>query len=143
MELSARVEYALAALLDMASHANTKEPIQIKLIAARQEIPDRYLEQIFYVLRRAGIVYSQRGMKGGYLLAKEPQRITLLEVFECFEDSKQIRPGEFSVPINRSVVRDIWQEVSQNTKQALQQLTLQHLSEQRIQREQFDVMYYI
>ncbi|HEY9661131.1 MAG TPA: Rrf2 family transcriptional regulator, partial [Allocoleopsis sp.] len=64
MELSARVEYALAALLDMASHANAKEPIQIKLIAARQEIPDRYLEHIFHALRRAGIVYSQRGMKG-------------------------------------------------------------------------------
>ena len=143
MELSARVEYALAALLDMASYAHAKEPIQIKSIAARQAIPDRYLEHIFHALRRAGIIYSQRGIKGGYFLAKEPQRITLLEVVECFEDSKQIKPGEFSVSINRSIVRDLWQEVSQTTRQVLQQRTLQDLAEQRSEREQINVMYSI
>src|SRR5512141_3330891 len=142
MELSARVEYALAALLDMASHANAKEPIQIKLIAARQEIPDRYLEHIFHALRRAGIVYSQRGMKGGYFLAKAPQKITLLEVFECFEDSKQLKPIEASISMNRSIVRDTWQGIYQNAREVLQQMTLQDLSQQRSEREQFNGMYY-
>lgn len=88
MELSAKVEYALLSLVEMASQPNLAEPMQIKEIASRQGIPDRYLEQVFSSLRRAGIVQSQRGSKGGYTLAHDPWQITVLDVFNCLEESK-------------------------------------------------------
>jgi len=85
VELSSRVEYALLALLELASHHPKDSPLTVNEITAFQEIPERYLDQILAVLRRAGIVQSLRGAKGGYLLAKEPWQITLLEVFSTLE----------------------------------------------------------
>lgn len=85
MELSCKSEYALLALLALASHHASGEPQQIRQIASQQEIPDRYLEQLLATLRRAAIVRSQRGAKGGYVLAREPWQITLLEVVRCIE----------------------------------------------------------
>jgi Rrf2 family transcriptional regulator, cysteine metabolism repressor len=143
MDLSFRVEYALAALLDMASQSDPREPIQVKLIAARQEIPDRYLEHIFNTLRRAGIVRSQRGMRGGYLLARQPQQITVLEVFECLEDNKMTKQTDTAISINRLVVREIWQEAHQKAEHILRGITLQDLYQQRLEREPLNTMYYI
>ena len=80
VELSCKSEYALLALIELATHYSSGEPLQIRQIAAQQNIPDRYLEQLLATLRRYGLVRSQRGAKGGYLLAREPWKITLLEV---------------------------------------------------------------
>ena len=85
VELSSRVEYALLALLELASHQPKESPLTMNEITASQEIPERYLDQILAVLRRAGIVQSLRGAKGGYLLAIEPWQITLLEVFSSLD----------------------------------------------------------
>ena len=80
LDLSAKVEYALLALLELASHHDKKVPLTINQIAAKQPIPERYLEQILTQLRRAGVVQSQRGSKGGFLLLPESWQITLLEI---------------------------------------------------------------
>ena len=85
MELSCKSEYAILALLEMATHYQNGEPMQIRQIANQQNIPDRYLEQLLATLRRGGIIKSQRGSKGGYLLAREPRKITLLDILECLE----------------------------------------------------------
>src|SRR5689334_17765944 len=96
VELSCKSEYALLALLEMATHYESGEPMQIRQIAAQQNIPDRYLEQLLATLRRAGIVKSQRGSKGGYLLSREPWKITLLQILECLE-GLDVRPCEEAV----------------------------------------------
>jgi Rrf2 family protein len=142
MELSSKVEYALIALLELAIHYDQSEPIQIRQIAERQSIPDRYLEQVFAVLRHAGIVRSQRGNKGGYLLAREPWQITLLEVFSCLEDSKtgSARDG---LSINQVIVREIWQQSQQSARTILRQHTLRDLCQQRDIRQRISSMYYI
>lgn len=143
MELSAKVEYALLALLEMASQPNRAEPMQIKQIASRQGIPDRYLEQVFSSLRQAGIIQSQRGSKGGYLLTREPWQITLLEVFACLEESKNSRTTQEMTSLDRSIIHETWQESLQSARDVLQRYTIRDLCQQRIVRQQLDTMYYI
>lgn len=146
MELSCKTEYALLALLELADRYNDGEPLQIRQIAAKQNIPDRYLEQLLATLRRSGLVRSQRGAKGGYILGREPWKITLLDVVKCLEglDSKTADPdGLPSKTVESAVVEDIWQEVDQAVNLVLQQYTLQDLSEKRDARRQLDIMYYI
>lgn len=145
VELSSRVEYALLALLELASHHPKESPLTVNEITASGEIPERYLDQILAVLRRAGIVQSLRGAKGGYLLAKEPWRITLLEVFCALEGggSRQTPKVAESVTIEKTAVLEIWQEAQQASLGVLEKYTLQDLCQQRDARQQTNPMYYI
>jgi Rrf2 family protein len=145
VELSCKSEYALLALLELASHYSDGEPLQIRQIAAEQNIPDRYLEQLLATLRRAGLVRSQRGARGGYLLSREPWKITLLDVVNCIEglDSKSPEPDREAKSIEGMVIREIWQEAGQAADAVLQKYTLQDLTESRDAKQQLDIMYYI
>lgn len=145
MELSCKTEYALLALLELACQYNEAEPLQIRQISAKQNIPDRYLEQLLATLRRGGLVKSQRGSKGGYLLAREPWRITLLEIVRCLEgtDSKASQTDASAQTVESAVVGEIWQEVHDSADRILQGYTLQDLSDKRDARRQLDIMYYI
>ena len=145
VELSSRVEYALLALLELASHHPKDSPVTVNEITAFQEIPERYLDQILAVLRRAGIVQSLRGAKGGYLLAKQPGQINLLEVVFALEgdSSRKSQKNSESATIEKTVVLEIWQEVRQASLSVLEKYTLQDLCEQRDDRKQVNPMYYI
>lgn len=145
MELSCKSEYALLALLELATHYQSGEPLQIRQIAAQQNIPDRYLEQLLATLRRGGVVKSQRGAKGGYILAREPWKITLLEVLTCLEglDARAAEEEANLKTVESAVVQETWQEARQAANLVLQKYTLQDLCEQRAARRQVDIMYYI
>lgn len=145
VELSSRVQYALLALLELASHYQKDSPLTVSELTASGEIPERYLDQILAVLRRASIVQSVRGAKGGYLLAKEPWQITLLEVFSTLEGSgsDQTKKVSESVTIEKTAVLEIWQEARQASFAVLGKYTLQDLCEQRDLHKQTHPMYYI
>lgn len=76
MKISTKGRYALRLMLDLATY-NTGEPVSLKDVARRQEISDKYLEQIISVLNKAGYVKSIRGAQGGYLLKKDPSEYTV------------------------------------------------------------------
>jgi Rrf2 family protein len=76
--------YALRALAELA-RIGAEVPVPIGELARRREIPVQFLEQLFAVLRRAGILRSQRGVKGGYAFAREPGEVTVLEVVELLD----------------------------------------------------------
>lgn len=146
MELSAKIEYALISLLEIANYPMPDEPIQIKYIAEKQGIPERYLEQVFAALRIAGILRSQRGNRGGYLLVRQPWQITLLEVVVCLSDSSNSNSSDQTakeLSLDRAIVRDIWKESQQSALNILQKHTIQDLCQQRQIREQLNGMYYI
>ena len=86
MKISTKGRYALRLMLDLAMN-NTGEPVRIKDIAARQEISDKYLEQIISALNKAGYVRSIRGPQGGYRLAKEPEKYTVGMILRMTEGS--------------------------------------------------------
>jgi Rrf2 family protein len=145
VELSCKSEYAILALLELAAHYNEGEPLQIRSIAAQQNIPDRYLEQLLATLRRGGVIRSQRGAKGGYILAREPWKITLLEILNCLEgaDVDFAENNGSSQTLASAVIFEIWQEAREIANSILQKYTLQDLTEKLNARRQLDVMYYI
>lgn len=98
MRPSNKVGYGLAALVDLAlaeRGSASRQGAQARNIAARQGVPLRYLEQILRDLRRAGIVAAKRGPAGGYVLARDPGRISLAELVETLDGSMvEILAGE-------------------------------------------------
>ncbi|MFC1856333.1 RrF2 family transcriptional regulator [Thermodesulfobacteriota bacterium] len=91
MRLSTKVRYGVRALFDIAYHSSGM-PIQIKDISKRQDISQRYLEQIFQKLRKGGLLKSKRGPRGGYTLAKQPADISIGDVIMAVEDGTQLVP---------------------------------------------------
>ncbi|MEM6426390.1 MAG: Rrf2 family transcriptional regulator [Cyanobacteria bacterium P01_H01_bin.119] len=144
MELSCKSEYALLALIELSTGHGQGEPMQIRHIATQQNIPDRYLEQLLATLRRAGLVRSQRGAKGGYLLTRDPWQITLFDVVSCIEGfDSQSEPEKVPQTSEGKVICETWQEVRQAAESVLQKYTLQDLLERRNAKRQVDIMYYI
>ncbi len=85
MKLSKRGEYGLKAMIDLASQGEPTAVTQIKDIAARQQIPVKFLEQILLTLKNAGLLRSRAGVGGGYYLAKTPDEITLGQVVRVLD----------------------------------------------------------
>jgi len=85
MYFSAKAEYAVLAMLELATrHADTK-PIQLKVIVDAHGIPDRFLVQILLQLKGAGLVHSTRGAAGGYQLARRPDEISLADIINVID----------------------------------------------------------
>jgi len=143
MEISSRVQYAIISLLEMATYFKDNKPLQIRQIAEKHQIPERYLEQVFALLRRAGIIQSQRGSKGGYFLCHAPWQITLLDILKSLEDTKVNKTDVEGSSLNRLILHEVWQESQKNMSETFQRYTLRDLCEQLEQRQQADAMYYI
>ena len=84
MKLTVKSEYALLGLVHLARHSHDGL-VSVAAIAAAQEMPVKYLEQIFLTLKRASILRSVKGQKGGYQLARPPETIALAEVIRLFD----------------------------------------------------------
>lgn len=89
LKLSTKGRYGVKAMLDLAINYGG-EPICIKSISERTGITEYYLEQLFSHLRKAGLIKSVRGTKGGYTLTKEPKDITVYEIMEVLEGPIEI-----------------------------------------------------
>lgn len=83
ISITTKSPYALQALAELGRSGDG--PVPIGELARRRKIPVQFLEQLFAVLRRAGILRSQRGVKGGYAFAREPAEITVLEIVELLD----------------------------------------------------------
>ena len=84
LSITTKSPYAIRALAELA-RTGGPDPVPIGELARRRDVPVQFLEQLFAVLRRAGILRSQRGVKGGYAFAREPGEITVLEVVELLD----------------------------------------------------------
>lgn len=85
MKLSTRGQYGLKAMFVLAEEYGTQEPVSLSEIAKRQHIPENYLEQLVRELRKAGLINSIRGPKGGYLLSRAPESISVGEILRTVE----------------------------------------------------------
>ena len=142
VDLSSKTEYALLALMELAKHFKDGEPIQTRQIAEQQKIPDRYLEQLMAILRQHGLVKSQRGAKGGYILGRAPWQITVLEVVLAIE-GKTSESSSGNKSIESIVLAGIWQEAQEEVQQIFQACTLQELCDRRDTLVQTSITYYI
>ena len=154
MRLSTQSRYGVRAIFDIAYHSAGLET-QVKDISRRQGISQRYLEQIFQKLRRAGIVGSKRGPSGGYFLGKKPEDITLADVIRVTEGNISpvlcVNPGDSTQPCERSgecVTQIVWNEAGKRLKDYFDSVTVRDLCELAKQmgiKKDFDkrFMYYI
>ncbi len=142
MKISAKTEYACLAMLELAAHYGSNEPVRIRNIADEHGIPSRFLVQILLQLKGAGFVASTRGASGGYQLIRPPEDISLGEVMSVIEgqDTEVTSTTNPRSPTAR-VLKSAWQEVAQVEHDALRAITFADLVS-RIQR-QSENMYYI
>src|SRR5271165_1215897 len=84
ISITTKSPYAVLALAELA-RSSAGQPVPIGELARRRDVPVQFLEQVFAVLRRAGIISSQRGVKGGYRFAREPTTISVLEIVELLD----------------------------------------------------------
>lgn len=132
MKISTRTKYGIRATIELAEH-HKRGPLQLRIIAERQEISVKYLEQLMAVLRSAALVRSVRGAKGGYMLAKAPEEIRLSDVFHCLEGPMAASESGETAPTNSSPVdrvsRELWLEVEKAIRGVLDGVTLRDLVE--------------
>jgi Rrf2 family protein len=83
ISITSKSRYAVVAMAELARSGES--PVPVKELAERRSIPDQFLEQLFSTLRRAGLLTSHRGSKGGYTLARPAQEITVLEVVQALD----------------------------------------------------------
>jgi len=126
MRISAKCDYACKALLELAVHWPSKEPLQIHAISEKQGIPMKYLVQILIQLKGIGLARSVRGKLGGYNLAKPPQKVTLGEVVR--EMGGPLMPLANSAAGSNSVFNSIWKEVEAAAAKILDKITFEDIA---------------
>ena len=127
--LSAKTQYAVLAMLQLAQEHAAGEPVQVRRIAERQGIPATFLVQILHELRRAGLAASTRGASGGYRLSRPPGDITLADVVDAFESADE--PAECAAADSPwgPALRDVCCDLARTRRERLQSVTLAELAE--------------
>src|SRR3989337_3281977 len=133
MKVSTKGDYGIRALIELAHHFGEPRPPQSGEIAARQKIPESYLEQLLTTLRRAGFIRSVRGPQGGHALIREPRDLRVSEVIEALEGSiMPIDCLDDSSVCSKSggcAQRDMWQSVREAILNVLDNTTIGELAE--------------
>lgn len=134
MRLSTKGEYASRAMLEL-SHRYADGPVHSREISKAQEIPQRFLEQILLLLKRAGYLKSRKGQKGGYILAKPPEAINVAEVIRVMDgplapiDCVSVMAHE-TCPMEKTCgLRWLWKDVRDAVAGILEQTTFADLVE--------------
>lgn len=143
MALSAKSEYGIVALLELATIYAQGGVLQVAEIAQRQGIPDRYLEQMLTSLRRARILRSIRGPRGGYQLARPAAEILVLEVVSALEGELTPRSSAPRDTPEFEVLTALEQRLERARRRILEGTSLQDLLDQRDQALQAQAMYFI
>ncbi|MBM7556298.1 RrF2 family transcriptional regulator [Halanaerobacter jeridensis] len=151
MKLSTKGRYGVRAMFDLALHEGDG-PIPLRSIAERQNISEHYLEQLISTLRNEGFVESVRGAHGGYMLAKNPEEITIGHIIRALEGPISLADcvaGEESNCDRSSncVVELVWNQVKEGIDEVLDSITLEDIRQEAInakqEGEQHGYMYHI
>ena len=128
MKLSTKGRYGLRAMIDLARYSE-KEPVSIGSVAARQEISERYLEQLVALLKKAGLA------SGGYVLAKKPSEISVGDILRALEGSLEpvkcaafdTTTGEGCMASDGCVTKYVWQKINDSINDTVNQIMLDEL----------------
>jgi Rrf2 family transcriptional regulator, cysteine metabolism repressor len=148
MKVSTKGRYGLRAMMDLAMHQTDATPVYLSSTAKRQNISEKYLEQIFATLQRSGLVKTVRGRKGGYLLARPAVDIALNEIFSALEGPCNlvacITEPSACVRTQECATRELWQMLGDRMEEILSGMTLADLAERQKQMGDLEAaMYYI
>jgi Rrf2 family cysteine metabolism transcriptional repressor len=129
ISITSKSPYAVLALAELGRSAGSG-PVPIGELARKRDVPVQFLEQLFAALRRAGVISSQRGVKGGYQFAREPSSVSVLEIVELLDG-----------PLGRDS-QGVFAEAAEAARKVLAQITIADVIE-REAREAGASMYYI
>ncbi len=138
MNISTRGRYGLRALLDL-STLTREDPVNLRSLSKRQKMSIDYLEQIFNKLKKAGIVESVRGAKGGYILALDEDKITVSQVINALDgpfsisycDNPSLREKSCTGP-STCITRVLWKRLEDKIDEMLSSITLKDLKKEKI-----------
>lgn len=145
MKISAKTRYAMAAVIYMGRRYETKECITLLTLAEQLSISKIYLEQVFSLLKRAGLVTAIKGAQGGYLLAHPPHEINVYDIMFAVETSlfvQNIETVEKSAPHIEKAMQNVFAALDQTVKEALSGMTLSALV-QDAEKNSNNYMYYL
>ena len=132
MKISTKGDYGVRALIELAHHYG-EGPLQSAEIAARQEVPEPYLDQLLTNLRRAGFIRSVRGPQGGHALIRDPREVKLSEVIVALEGSLApiacVDDPEACTRTGGCVQREVWEQVRDATLEVLEHVSIADLAE--------------
>lgn len=137
MRISTKGRYGLRALLDLALHTDGNQ-VALLNIAQRQNISTNYLEQVFALLRKAGLVKSVKGAQGGYILAEEPDRIKVGTILRALEGDLKVveEEAEPQTAENKEqsllpcIRRCVWDKIDEGIAATVDSVTLGDLVEE-------------
>ena len=115
MKVSTRVEYGLVALTDIVIHSQKGKAVSSPEIAQRQNISHKYLEHILLLLRQAGFITAQKGLRGGYALARPADQISMADVLNALDNNiladMEPQSGEIS-DLGNAINECFWNEIN-------------------------------
>ena len=132
MKLSTKGRYGLRAIIDLARYSE-EEPVSINNISIRQDISERYLEQLVALLKKAGLVKSIRGATGGYVLAKRAEEISVGDVLRALEGSLEpvkcaaFYSDEGCMASDGCVTKYVWQKINDSINKTVDEIMLDEL----------------
>jgi Rrf2 family protein len=151
MKISTKTRYGLRALVDLAAHS-AGEQVALIHIAKRQDLSVNYLEQVFSLLKKAGIVRSVKGAQGGYMLAKDPAKITVGDIIRAIEGEICLvdeEPPSESVSLilknmQQCIWDNVWKKMTESVLEVIDHITLEELmKEYQVLHIDDNIMYYI
>lgn len=132
MKLSTKGRYGLRAMIDLARYSE-EEPVSISSIAARQDISERYLEQLVGLMKKAGLVQSIRGATGGYVLARSECEISVGDILRALEGSLEpvkcaaFYSEEGCMASDGCVTKYVWQKINESINETVNRMMLDEL----------------
>ncbi|MBS0169305.1 MAG: Rrf2 family transcriptional regulator [Nitrospira sp.] len=150
MKVSLRATYGIIAAVDLALH-DGEQPVCAKSIAKRQAIPARFLEQVLHAMKKAGVVTSQRGAQGGYVLSRKPSDLSVADILDALEGPLLAGNGEAGpksatsrAAKQEALLAHIWDRVKRAELSVLSEVTVEELAKrQRTLEAQHTLMYHI
>jgi Rrf2 family iron-sulfur cluster assembly transcriptional regulator len=140
MKLTTKSRYALRAMMELAN-ASGNTPLSLAVIASRQCVKPKYLEQIFLRLHRAGLITSRKGPGGGYTLARKPARIRLSDVLQAVGESTAPvlcavnKRDKYCAGVVPCPLQHHWRKLKKHIDVFFENLTVADLIRQRVQHE--------
>jgi Rrf2 family protein len=132
MRVSAKADYALRALLEMAVSGTTTAPVSAEELGRRQDIPRGFLQAILADLRKAGIVIAQRGQSGGWRLAGRPEDVTVADVIRAVDGPLVsvygLRPEAVSYNETAEVLQLVWIAARHSLRDVFEQVSVADLA---------------
>lgn len=147
MKISTKGRYGLRAMVDLAIHS-AGDHVSLNSIAERQHLSENYLEQVFSMLRKAGLVKSVKGAQGGYILSQRPSNITVGEILRALEGSLTVF-DENADKREETLIEDllttkVWGKINESISDVVDGITLEKIVDEykRISGDQA-LMFYI